>query len=218
MTEPVVKRRNRPNRYSDELLLDAAAEVFHRHGFHEASMIDIAEAAGATKPTLYTRFGGKEQLYDLVLDRIAESLIATMTAAYAEVESATPEEATEGPVNAFFGWVRAHPTGFSLLFADDHGTPTGIDHRERALGTLTELITKANTAFLLGRGLKPGRATGLLAAYFVGVFQHGARWAVENDALDRIDIAAFTSRFILSGLEGVSPDALSALARRRRST
>jgi AcrR family transcriptional regulator len=216
MAERTVKRRNRPNRYSDDLLLDAAAGVFHERGFHEASMVEIAQRAGATKPTLYARFGSKEALYDRALERVAESLTAEMTAAYKGVEAETPEEATFGPVMTFFTWVRSNRVGFHLLFAPDQGAPTGLDHGDRAQNALTEMITGANAEFLRGRNLRPGRATGLLAAYFVGVMVHGARWAVEHDALETLNVPDFSARFILSGLHGVSPEAISALTPRKR--
>ncbi len=185
MAERVIRRRNRPNVYSDELLLDAAADVFHRRGFHDASMVEVAARAGATKPTLYARFGRKEDLYDRVMQGIAESLIAAIAAAYEGIEDDTPEDATERPVKGFFDWVRAHPVGFHLLFAADQGAPTGIDHRDRALAQLTDLIEAATATYLRERGMRSGRMTGLLAAYAVGIMHHGARWAVEHDALDR---------------------------------
>jgi AcrR family transcriptional regulator len=211
----VIHRRNRPHVYSDELLLDAAADVFHRQGFHDSSMLDIAQRAGVTKPTLYARFGNKETLYDRVMERIAESLVDAMNAAYEGVETATAEEATRRIVRAFFDWVRAHPAGFHLLFASDQGAPTGVDHGERALAQLTELVTDASAAFLRGRGMRSGRVTGLIAANAVGVMHSSARWAVDHDALDRIDLSAFATTLMLHGLEGVDPEVISTLRVRR---
>src|SRR4051794_33436740 len=157
-------RRNRPNVYSDELLLDAAADVFHRHGFRDGSMLDIAQRAGVTRPTLYARFGNKDALYDRVMERIGESLVGAMTAAYEGVETATAEQATQRMVKAFFDWVRAYPASFHLLFARDQGAPTGVDHGERALARLTDLVHDGCAAFLRGRGMRPGRVTRLIAA------------------------------------------------------
>ena len=36
-----------------EQILDVALEVFGRAGYHGASMNDVADAAGVTKPVLY---------------------------------------------------------------------------------------------------------------------------------------------------------------------
>jgi AcrR family transcriptional regulator len=50
-------------------LLDAAAAVFAARGFHDASLDEIAEAAGFTKGALYSNFGGKADLFLAVADR-----------------------------------------------------------------------------------------------------------------------------------------------------
>jgi AcrR family transcriptional regulator len=197
--------------YSDELLLDAAADVFHRQGFQDSSMQGIAERAGVSKPTLYARFGSKEALYDRVMERIAESVVGAITSAHAGVETATAQDATFSLVKAFFDWVRANPVGFRLLFAGDQGAPTGVDHGERALTRLTDLVTEGCAAFLRGRGMRAGRVTGLVAASAVGVMHSSARWAVDHDALDRMDLSAFATTLMLHGLQGVDPKVISAL-------
>jgi AcrR family transcriptional regulator len=179
-------------------------------------MHDIAQRAGVTKPTLYTRFGGKEALYDRVMERIAQSLADAMTAANEGLETATAEQATRGIVKAFFDWVRANPAGYAVLFATDRGAPTGVDHGERALARLTELVTEGCVAFLRGRGMRTGRVTGLVAASAVGVMYSSARWAVENDALERMDLSAFATTLMLQGLSGVDPEVISTLRVRRR--
>ena len=211
----MIHRRKRPNVHSDELLLGAAADMFHRQGFHDTSMLGIAQRAGVTKPTLYARFGNKEALYDRLMERIAESLLEGMTAAFAGVETATADEATRRIAGAFFDWVQANPASFHLLFATDRGAPTGVDHGERALAQLTDLVTDACAAFLRGRGMRSGRVTGLIAANAVGVMHSTARWAIDHDALDRIDLSAFATTLMLYGLEGVDPAVISTLRVRR---
>ena len=42
-----------------EQLLDVALVVFAHSGYHDASMNDIADAAGVTKPVLYQHFDSK---------------------------------------------------------------------------------------------------------------------------------------------------------------
>ena len=50
-------------------LVDAAAEVFARRGFHGASLDEIAETAGFTRGAIYKNFGSKEELFYAVGDR-----------------------------------------------------------------------------------------------------------------------------------------------------
>jgi len=67
-------------------ILDAAAPVFGEHGYHAASLDEIAGAAGVSKPTIYSHFGSKEQLFrDSVADT-AGQLNATSLAAINALE------------------------------------------------------------------------------------------------------------------------------------
>jgi AcrR family transcriptional regulator len=205
-------RPGRPAVHSDDALARAAAEVFLARGFHDASMLDIARHAGATKPTLYARFGSKEALYDRTLERIADSLIAHMAIAYSRVRGQRAIDQTHAAAAAFFAWVKANPVGFRLLLGTDRGAPTGTDHGQRALASLTGLLVDAMTEYARRRGRQTPAAIELAAATVVGAFDYGARWAVEHDALDRLDVAAFTATFTLSGLQGLGPDLFPAAA------
>jgi AcrR family transcriptional regulator len=49
-------------------LVEAAAEVFARKGFHGASLDEIAEAAGFTRGAIYSNFKSKEDLLLAVVD------------------------------------------------------------------------------------------------------------------------------------------------------
>ena len=52
---------------SRQLIIDAAAEVFSRCGYHLSSMDAIAESAGVAKGTLYYHFPGKSALLRSVI-------------------------------------------------------------------------------------------------------------------------------------------------------
>jgi len=49
-------------------LYSAAAEVFARKGYAAASVREIVEKAGVTKPVLYYHFGSKEGIYKAILE------------------------------------------------------------------------------------------------------------------------------------------------------
>ena len=62
-------------------LLDVALRVFGEQGFHPASMNDVAEAAGVTKPVLYQHFRSKRDLYREVLTDVGAQLLDAITKA-----------------------------------------------------------------------------------------------------------------------------------------
>lgn len=59
-------------RYND--ILTAAGEVFGRRGYHQASIREIARAAGLSLAGLYHYVGGKDELLFLTLDRALDTL------------------------------------------------------------------------------------------------------------------------------------------------
>lgn len=50
-------------------IIDAAYDIFYRHGFKRAGMDEIAGTAGITKRTLYTHFESKDKLLEEVLQQ-----------------------------------------------------------------------------------------------------------------------------------------------------
>jgi AcrR family transcriptional regulator len=66
----VAKRPLRPDKR--RAILDAAAPIFGNEGYERASVDAIASAAGVSKPTIYSYFGGKEQLFR---ESVADSAI-----------------------------------------------------------------------------------------------------------------------------------------------
>ena len=62
-----LSRDERKARTRDDLL-EAAHQVFLRHGFHGATLDEIAEGAGYTKGAVYSNFEGKDGLFLGLLD------------------------------------------------------------------------------------------------------------------------------------------------------
>jgi AcrR family transcriptional regulator len=97
-----------------EQLLTAALGVFAGRGFDGASMNDVADAAGVTKPVVYQHFTSKRELYLALLDDVGQRLRASIVAATATTDD--PHEQAERGFGAWFGWVATEPDGFRLLF------------------------------------------------------------------------------------------------------
>jgi AcrR family transcriptional regulator len=62
----------RPREFDVEAALDLALHVFWRKGYEGASLADLTEAMGITKPSLYAAFGNKEELFRKALDRYVD--------------------------------------------------------------------------------------------------------------------------------------------------
>ena len=58
-----------------EDILEAAAQVFRKKGFHGASMSDIAEAVNLQKASLYHHVSSKQEILLEILDRALQLLL-----------------------------------------------------------------------------------------------------------------------------------------------
>ena len=57
-------------------ILDAALAVFLEHGYAGATIELVVQRASASKATIYSFFGGKEGLFDALIDERAERILA----------------------------------------------------------------------------------------------------------------------------------------------
>ena len=64
------RRQRQPERHAKtEAVLQAAARLFYRRGFHGTSLDDIARSLGVSKPTLYYYVASKEQILFACVER-----------------------------------------------------------------------------------------------------------------------------------------------------
>jgi AcrR family transcriptional regulator len=65
----------RSSRSRRDQILDVAAQLFARHGFHGVSIADLGSAVGISGPALYRHFASKEALLAEMLVGISEHLL-----------------------------------------------------------------------------------------------------------------------------------------------
>lgn len=80
-------------------ILDAAAPIFGDEGYERASIDAIASRAGVSKPTVYSHFGGKEQLFR---ESVADSAQQQNEAALGAIRQIdlTPEAGSTGSTSS----------------------------------------------------------------------------------------------------------------------
>ena len=127
-------------------ILRAAEDVIGRRGYHQASIREIARAAGLSLAGLYHYVRGKEEVLFLILDRALDTLIAALDAALAEAR--TPEARLLALIHTHLDFGFRHPTALKIVNRDWEALP---DPRRseiaakrnayvaRALGVLREL-------------------------------------------------------------------------------
>jgi AcrR family transcriptional regulator len=77
---PVVLTRKERQEQTREQLVAAAARVFARRGYHQATVEEIAAEAGFSTGAVYSNFSGKEDLFLALADRQVAERVAEIEA------------------------------------------------------------------------------------------------------------------------------------------
>lgn len=74
--------------FDEDSLLEAALGTFWQNGFAATSMIDVAEATGVQRGSLYNAYGDKERLFLLAFERYAGRFLDSARQALADPDPA----------------------------------------------------------------------------------------------------------------------------------
>jgi TetR/AcrR family transcriptional regulator len=147
---PTARPRSRIQQKNREVILDAALEVFSLHGFRGATLDQIAEVAGLSKPNLLYYFPSKEEVHKALLTGLLDTWLDPLRAMSASGEPLTEIMAY---VRRKLDLARDYPRE-SRLFANEilQGAPR---MREAIEGDLRRLV--AEKAQVLTRWMEDGR-------------------------------------------------------------
>ena len=96
-------------------MLAVAEQVFSSRGIQAATMDEIAELVGVTKPLIYDYFGSKEGLLAATIERARGQLLTALIESWVAPPAATARDRVSGVVHAFFSFIDAHEQAFTLL-------------------------------------------------------------------------------------------------------
>jgi len=166
-----------PREVRERQIMDAAVDVFSRLGFHAASMDEISEVAGISKPMLYAYLGSKEELFATCIRREATRMMEAIATGVEPDQE--PDVQLWSGLRAFFGFVGENRASWLVLHrqASTQGGPFAAelaDMRGRAVSLVAALLTQSTKA----------PATKLeaesLAAALVGAGESLAEWWLDH--------------------------------------
>jgi AcrR family transcriptional regulator len=129
-----------------ERLYQAAARVFARVGYAEASAESIARDAGMSKATFYEHFSNKEECILALFDRAAEIVLAAMAQA-AQAAGSDPAERMRAGTRAFLQEVATHPEASQTLIVEIIGAgPAAARRRDAILQVFADVLDGENAA------------------------------------------------------------------------
>jgi AcrR family transcriptional regulator len=186
-----------------EQVLAVAGELFAEHGYHGASMEQLADAAGVSKPVLYQHFASKHELYLAVVRDAVEEMEAVVRRALAGTEDNRAR--IHGAIAAYFDFVE---TGrFQLLFGS--GELADAEVRAEVEGAERRIAGAVGTLIASDAGLSE-TAAHFLASAVRGLAMEGARWWVEHPEVDRDEAVRLVARLVWRGLGSFTPQPAAA--------
>jgi AcrR family transcriptional regulator len=172
----------RPER--ERLILDVAGQVFARAGFHSASMDEIAEDAGVSKPMLYTYFGSKEGLYLAYIQRAGGELLDRLVNASSPDDR--PASVLRARIDEFLAFVEEHDDGWRVLFREAASTRPFAEQvaelREQIAQTIRRMIDSSSLGY-------SATASDAIAHALVGAGESLANWWLEHPEISRGQVA-----------------------------
>lgn len=192
-------RRRRLREQRVERVLDAAVSVFAERGFHDASMDEIADRAGVSKPILYTHFESKEGLYEATLRRAAGLLSERVRDSVEAADSA--EERLWAGILALLDVIEEHRDWWiAAQRAAVEGEPFASASQEVS-ATMAALIEDLalTTALESGIGGDAAAAVAPLAHAFVGACEKIAFWWISHPEVPKGTIALHLMNMVWMG-------------------
>jgi AcrR family transcriptional regulator len=160
-------------------MLDAAVKVFSRRGFHAASMDEIAEDAGISKPMVYAYLGSKEDLFIACLHREGTRMMEAIAGAVAP--DLPPDEQLWRGLRAFFGFVGAYRDGWAVLYRQARGEQRFAGELAAMRTRIVEVVAGMLDRALLADGRQVrGAELEVMAYALVGATESLADWLADH--------------------------------------
>ncbi|MEU5665205.1 TetR/AcrR family transcriptional regulator [Streptomyces longwoodensis] len=197
-----VKTKRMPRAVREQQMLDAAVRTFGQRGYRAASMDEIAELAGVSKPLVYLYLNSKEDLFTACIRREATALVAAVQAGV-RTDLPADRQLWDG-LRAFFAHTAQHPDAWSVLHlqARTHGEVFAAEvtaMRDEIVTFVTQLIAAAAWEAHRNPDL-PEREVAGLAEALVGAAESLAAWANATEGVTARQAATTLMNFAWSGL------------------
>src|SRR5580700_9879062 len=142
-----------------ERLQTALIELIAERGYQAVRILDLTKLARVSRPTFYSLYTDKEELFLAAYDEIARRTANTIMAAYGAQGS--PGERLRTAMRAFAGLAAAEPDAVSLMVLGAFGAgPKALERRNRTLEALEQSISSSRSAAGGRSGKSGGRHAG----------------------------------------------------------
>lgn len=185
--------RGRPREFDVEEALAAALRVFWQKGYEGASLTDLTEAMGITRPSLYAAFGNKEALFKQALDLYeSEKLSYVRRALEAPTARGVAQRMLDGTIQNITSECRGCLGVMTSVQCGNQDSPIRADVNARAQTARSAVVERMQRAIDAGDFTIPVEAeamTRYLIALMQGVSVQASAGAGREE-LQRVAAAA----------------------------
>lgn len=190
-----VVQRGRPREFDTDEALASALRVFWAKGYDGASLTDLTEAMGITRPSLYAAFGNKEALFKRALDLYQEEKLAYVESALdAPTARGVAERMLTGTIDNITSECRGCLGVIATVSCSNQDSPIRDDVQARVQSARCAIDERMQRAIDEGDFTIPVEAeamTRYLLALLQGISVQAGSGA-SRDELERVAEAALT--------------------------
>lgn len=194
MKKESTRPRGRPLSFDREQVLDAAVQVFWDKGYEGASLDDLTHAMGINRPSLYSKFGNKHELFILAIDRYVATITSTQLVPLMEANDV--RQAISGYLRQVIQCVASSdwPAGCLVVSVATEASERDEIVRSKVSGLLEwaeELIAHRIAEFARDDGSSrvndPKKLARMVAAIAQGLASRARAGAAKDELLDLAD-------------------------------
>ena len=202
-------QQGRPRTFVEHEVLNAAMQVFWRHGYEASSIAQLRAATGLSSASLYGAFGSKEGLFERAIEhyiagpgRVSE-LVGDLTFdpldALGQMLHGTIEMQSDP----------AHPGGCLIALSATVGAGGDDSMAARSVVAARRAEDRAGVEACIRRGVDVGAIRADLDPAALAILVHSFVLGVSTQLLDGVPPAALhtTADLLLNGINPERPDA-----------
>lgn len=187
-------------------ILETAARLFAKNGFHAASIGQLATACGMSKSLIYHYYGSKTD----ILFACMEDHVVALKEICQEIRAngGDPKVQLRDIVRTFLDIYKSSANNHKVLLNELSALPddqrsTIIGHEDRVVALLGDVLSEAS-----GQDFDPKYVRTVCTMLLLGMINWTSNWFRVDGPLTSDQIADLATDIFMGGLEGAKLDAL----------
>jgi AcrR family transcriptional regulator len=182
-------------------IMAAAAALFAQKGFHSASMAELAQACGVSKPLLYHYYRDKEHILFDIADSYIDQLLSVVERVVAQNLDAEPH--LFALVSGFMAEYEHSEDRHRVLVQDVRFLKTEqealvMDKQRRVVAAVSDVLVRVEPGLAAANLVRP------VTMILFGMINWTYTWLRPDGPLSYTDMGPLVTRILLNGVSGLA--------------